>query len=85
MYFQGRVVRKDNTILYKGNRYSVPIGTYEPGLELVVEEAAAAGILTIRHPQTGSVVARHKISLEKGQDHVKVKNNPEPAQLPEDV
>lgn len=59
-----RVVRKDNTILYKGNRYSVPIGTYKSGLELVIEEAA--GILTIRHPQTDSVVARHKISLERG-------------------
>lgn len=46
-----RVVGKDNTILYKGNRYSVPIGTYKPGLELVVEEEA--GILTLKDPLTG--------------------------------
>jgi len=29
-----RTVRKDNTILYKSNRYSVPIGTYVPGKEV---------------------------------------------------
>lgn len=29
-----RNVRKDNTILYNSNRYTVPIGTYQPGLEL---------------------------------------------------
>lgn len=59
-----RVVRKDNTILYKGNRYSVPIGTYKPGLELLAEEEA--GILTLRDPLTDLIIARHKLSLEKG-------------------
>ena len=28
------IVRKDNTVIYKQNRYQVPKGTYEPGLEV---------------------------------------------------
>jgi hypothetical protein len=31
-----RTVRKDNTVLYRGNRYSVPLGTYRPGMALKV-------------------------------------------------
>ncbi len=59
-----RVVRKDNTILYKSNRYSVPIGTYKPGLELelVIED----NCIVLYHLITKEVVTRHKISAEKG-------------------
>ena len=32
------MVRKDNTVLYKGNRYSVPLGTYRPEVALKVTE-----------------------------------------------
>lgn len=59
-----RSVRKDNTILYNSNRYSVPIGTYEPGLELQLKDEA--GTLTLLNPVTDQIVAKHRISLEKG-------------------
>lgn len=62
-----RVVRKDNTIRYKANRYSVPLGTYTHGKEKIVyvylEEHDT---LVIReHPQS-SIIAEHTISYEKG-------------------
>lgn len=60
-----RVVRKDNTVLFKTNRYSVPLGTYEPGclLELTVQE----GTLGIFAFGTHEPVATHQISSGRGQ------------------
>jgi transposase len=60
-----RTVRKDNTILHRGNRYTVPIGTYRPGYELKLEEAGHT--FKLFDQQTGALVAEHIISLEKGQ------------------
>jgi transposase len=56
-------VRKDNTIWYKSNRYTVPIGTYKPdlSLELRVDDS----FLTL-FDMTGAIVASHEISPEKG-------------------
>lgn len=59
-----RVVRKDNTILFKGNRYSVPVGTYKPGLEL--ELRIQDGGIILYHLFTEEIVAKHKISPGKG-------------------
>ena len=59
-----RSVRKDNTVLYKSNRYSVPIGTYKPGLELEVKEEE--DILNLFDLETGKLVASHRVSQEKG-------------------
>jgi len=60
-----RTVRKDNTILHRGNRYTVPIGTYRPGYELKLEEAGHT--FKLIDQQTGALVAEHIISFEKGQ------------------
>lgn len=59
-----RSVRKDNTVLYKSNRYTVPIGTYKPGLELEVKEDEE--ILNMFDIETSKLVAQHRVSLEKG-------------------
>ena len=60
-----RVVRKDNTILYKANRYSVPLGTYsEYGKEVQIHINDQT--LSISDPDTGVVIGKHKISNEKG-------------------
>ncbi len=59
-----RLVRKDNTILYKSNRYTVPTGTHKPGLELEVKEEAE--ILKLFDLETGKLVAQHRVSREKG-------------------
>ena len=56
-------VRKDNTILYKGNRYSVPIGTYTLQKEACFEiESAVLKIYTI----TSDLICEHTISESKG-------------------
>jgi len=59
-----RTVRKDNTILHQGNRYTVPYGTYRPGCELRLEEAGQT--IRLFEQQSGELVAEHVISLEKG-------------------
>ncbi len=59
-----RTVRKDNTILHRGNRYTVPYGTYRPGYELRLEEAGET--IRLFNQQSGELVAEHVISLEKG-------------------
>lgn len=64
-----RSVSKDNTIRYKSNRYSVPLGTYQNRSENLVwieirEEDHNA--LIIRKEANGEVIAEHRISSEKG-------------------
>lgn len=60
-----RVVRKDNTILYKANRYSVPLGTYsEFSKEVQVHIHDEA--MYIHDLETGKVIGEHQISKEKG-------------------
>ncbi|NLB34501.1 MAG: hypothetical protein GX817_01560 [Elusimicrobia bacterium] len=65
-------MRKDNTVWFMGNRYSVPLGTYV-GTEKVVEILEAPlNVLVINDPETGQELARHDISIEKGR---LIKNN----------
>jgi len=59
-----RTVRKDNTILHRGNRYTVPYGTYHPGCELRLEEAGQT--IRLFDQQKGELVAEHVASFEKG-------------------
>ncbi len=59
-----RHVRKDNTVLYNGNRYSVPIGTYQPGLEVEVKEQN--NILQILELKDKKMIASHSVSHKKG-------------------
>ena len=58
-----RIVRKDNTILYDSNRYSVPLGTYNVQGE--VEIKARDGILAIM-TLFGDPICEHKISAGRG-------------------
>ncbi|MGD7007033.1 IS21 family transposase [Metabacillus sp. 84] len=64
-----RSVSKDNTIRYKSNRYSVPLGTYQAHPENLVFIEVKAGesqTLIIREEVEGEILAEHEISLEKG-------------------
>lgn len=57
-------VRKDNVILYKGNRYRVPKGTYSPGKKVtlsIVDE-----ILHIIDAETGELIISHPLCHDKG-------------------
>lgn len=59
-----RSVHKNNTVFYKGCRYSLPLGTYYPGREAVLEETD--GILRISDLIDPVVLAEHAVSREKG-------------------
>ena len=57
-------VRKDNTILYKSNRYQVPRGTYKPGMKVLLRLEGSSLILS--DVDTNVIYARHIVSSEKG-------------------
>lgn len=59
-----RLVHKDNTVFYKGCRYSLPLGTYTPGLEVILEEEN--GRLRIETAIDHELIAEHPLSTEKG-------------------
>lgn len=59
-------VNKDNTIRFKGNRYSVPLGTYKTTGSNQVFLYEKNQDLIVSHKITGDEMARHTISLEKG-------------------
>lgn len=59
-------VNKDNTIRFRGNRYSVPLGTYKTTGSNQVLIQVADQRLVILHKVTGDQIADHNISLEKG-------------------
>ncbi|WEG14500.1 IS21 family transposase [Pullulanibacillus sp. KACC 23026] len=60
-----RTVRKDNTILYLSNRYSVPLGTYKKDKDVFIEVSDENHLL-VREEKKGPVIADHIISQEKG-------------------
>jgi len=59
-------VRKDNTVVYKGNRYTVPIGTYQGPQTLVSLHFPNPETLQMTVMETGELVAPHALSLGKG-------------------
>lgn len=59
-----RNVRKDNTVHYMSNRYSVPPGTYNR-MELV-HLHIVADCLKVCDPATGEIIQEHTLSDEKG-------------------
>lgn len=59
-----RRVRKDNTILYKGSRYQLPLGTYCFGREVQLNEKD--GVLTIQDIIDPVILARYPLAVEVG-------------------
>ena len=59
-----RQVHKDNTIFYKGSRYTLPLGTFRPGRQVRLEEEN--DILKIFEDLDPVLLAEHPISREKG-------------------
>ena len=57
-------VRKDNTISYRGNFYSLPVGTYAGPGTLVVLEAREKNL--VLYAQDGKLLAGHPIESGKG-------------------
>lgn len=58
------IVRKNNTVLYKQNRYQVPKGTYQPGLE--VELKILDGVINIVNKRSGEIIVSHPVNIGKG-------------------
>jgi transposase len=65
-----RKVRKDNTILYESNRYSLPLGTYNKEKEVKIETAEDK--LVVWQAFGDYIIAEHPLSHGKGQ---LIKNN----------
>ena len=76
-----RTVRKDNTIVYCSNRYSVPIGTYTTQKEVEIE--AVDGILKI-YTVFHEPICEHRISPERGK-LIKNKNHDRDTSSPIDA
>jgi transposase len=59
-------IRKDNIVLYKGNRYRVPKGTYSYGkrIYMILDDKEK---LSITDVLTGEIYAKHPLCHDKGQ------------------
>lgn len=64
-HMETRVVRQDNTVMYKGNFYTVPAGTYNDRDSAVYVDETD-GVLNIHSPETGKIIASHAVSQRKG-------------------
>jgi len=60
-----RLVHKNNTVFYEGNRYSLPLKTYRPGRKVVLD--VDGEILKIRDDFDAFLIAEHKLSKSKGE------------------
>jgi len=58
-------IKKDNTVPYKGNRYSVPFGTYRHGESNEVKLSRKEEMLVII--MNGEIIAEHQIDHRKGE------------------
>ena len=58
-------VRKDNTVLYKSNRYRVPVGTYSKGklVYVILQDE----MISIIDADTGVLYAQHPLCTGKGE------------------
>ncbi len=59
-------VRKDNLVLYQGNRYRVPVDTYHQGVRVYIVIDEEAGKVSITDTVTGEIYATHPVCHEKG-------------------
>ena len=59
-------VRKDNTVSYRGNYYSLPSGTYKDGRTTVWLQESD-GMLELYNKENGKLLCRHGLCEQKGQ------------------
>lgn len=70
-----RTVRKDNTIWYEANRYTVPIGTYDGTDKEVAVRVAKENKLIIYEKDSGQVLAEHALCLHKKGELIRNNNH----------
>src|SRR5699024_5161177 len=61
-----RKIHKDNDIRYEGNRYSVPLGTFQNGAENIAYLSISEQSVSISLRPSDNPIAVHEISKEKG-------------------
>lgn len=59
-------IRKDNIVLYKGNRYRVPKGTYSQNKRVYMVVDDDTDTISITDMITGEIYAKHPLCHEKG-------------------
>ena len=62
-----RKIHKDNVIRFEGNRYSVPLGTYQSDRENIAYVSVTDTQLTISLQPDSPSIANHPLSETKGQ------------------
>jgi len=55
------IVRKNNIVMYKQNRYVMPAGTYQPGRKVLIETDAQANIVRFYDYREGSLIEEYRI------------------------
>ncbi len=61
-----RKIHKDNVIRFEGNRYSVPLGTFQNGKENIAYVSVTDEFLSIFLHPNSKPIAKHKLSKDKG-------------------
>src|SRR5699024_9052928 len=61
-----RKIHKDNVISYEGNRYSVPLGTFQSSAENIAYLSISEQSVSISIRPSDNPIAVHEISKEKG-------------------
>lgn len=67
-----RTVRKDNTIWYESNRYTVPLGTYNGTDKVVSVRVVDENRLLIYEQDSGELLAEHELCLHKKGELVRI-------------
>lgn len=61
------VVRKNNIVFYRQNRYQMPKGTYHPGRKARIETDETAGLVRFYDNASGELLEEHKLAQGIGQ------------------
>lgn len=59
-------VRKTNVVVYRQNRYQMPLGTYRPGRKLRIEAEEESGMVQFFDHENGELLQTHKLALGAG-------------------
>lgn len=70
-----RTVRKDNTIWYEGNRYTVPLGTYDGTDKVVAVKVIEGTRLIIYETRSGHILAEHPLCVTKKGELIRNNNH----------
>lgn len=70
-----RTVRKDNTICFQANRYTVPLGTYDGGDKVVHIRVSEDNRLVIYEEGSTRILAEHEICLHKKGELIRNNNH----------